>query len=96
MATISNWVEYLWLDTIFYVLGIYGESHRHSKWLYCGDNEDLTVFSIDIDIDGKSGEEQSEQSETSCCHMKADQSQDSGLELGDELSFKNMPGTKFN
>ena len=76
--------------------GVYGESHRHSKWLYCGDNEDLTVFAIDIDIDGETPEtgEQADQSDTSC-QMKADQSQDSGLELGEDFNCTAMPGKLY-
>ena len=78
---------------------MYGESHRYSKYLYCGDNEDLTVFAIDIDIDGKepdavldqSGEEVAEQTNTNC-QIKTDQSQDSGLEIGEDINFKTMPG----
>ena len=52
------------------------------------------VFAVDIDIDGKApetGEEQADQSDTSC-QIKADQSQDSGLELGEDFNFRTMPG----
>ncbi len=107
---------------IFAISGIYAESHRHSKWLYTGDNEELVVFSINIDdkspvIDScdtgfdQSGDEidpergyninQSEggflergysidQSEIGY-HMKGDQSQDSGLEIGSDLN-RGTPG----
>ncbi len=77
-----------------YFPGVYGESHRHSRWLYCGENEDLTVFAIDIDIDAKPETEEGEPEKLELpCEIKTDHSQDSGLELAEDLPDKTMPGT---
>ncbi len=54
------------------------------------------MFAIDIDIDGKESECDAviggDPDQSECSLLKADQSQDSGLELGEEFAYRAMPG----